>query len=165
MPAWFVVRGLWSVVVGRSSPLAFFPPMRMLILHVDYFRSEITEKGRSPLVEPFGERVTELHDGLLVLASVEKSDEGRETEIGEKAAAQLIDLAGRVGARRILLHSFAHLFAELATPSAAVATLQGTEAALRNAGYDVVRTPFGWFNTLELKAKGHRLSRVARTVS
>ena len=29
----------------------------------------------------------------------------------------------------------------------------------------VTRTPFGWFNTLEIRAKGHPLSRVARTIT
>jgi Archaea-specific editing domain of threonyl-tRNA synthetase len=139
--------------------------MRLLILHVDYFRSEITEKGRSPLVEPFAERATELREGLVVLASVEKSDEGREEEIGARAAAELVEVARRVGAQRLVLHSFAHLFAELAKPAAAVAALQATETALRAAGCEVTRTPFGWFNTLEIRAKGHPLSRVARTIS
>jgi threonyl-tRNA synthetase len=138
--------------------------MRLLVLHVDYFRSEITEKGRSPFVEAYEERATELHDGLVVLASVEKSDEGREAEVGQHAAAELADLARKVGVQRLVLHSFAHLFAELAKPPAAVAALQATEAALRAAGYEVTRTPFGWFNTLEIRAKGHPLSRVARTI-
>jgi threonyl-tRNA synthetase len=35
---------------------------------------------------------------------------------------------------------------------------------LRQRGFEVTRTPFGWFNTLEIKAKGHPLSRVARRV-
>jgi threonyl-tRNA synthetase len=138
--------------------------MRLLILHVDYFRSEITKKGRSPLVETYEERATELREGLVVLASVERSDEGREEEIGRKAAAELAAVARRVGAERFVLHSFAHLFAELAQPPAAVAALQATEAALRDVGYEVTRTPFGWFNTLEMRAKGHPLSRVARTI-
>jgi threonyl-tRNA synthetase len=29
----------------------------------------------------------------------------------------------------------------------------------------VVRTPFGWFNTLDIQAKGHPLSRVARVIA
>lgn len=36
--------------------------------------------------------------------------------------------------------------------------------ALHVAGHTVTRTPFGWFNTLDLQAKGHPLSRVARSV-
>ncbi|MBI3909823.1 MAG: hypothetical protein HY320_02705 [Armatimonadetes bacterium] len=139
--------------------------MRVLIWHVDYFRSEITEKGRSPLVEPFTDRATEMHDGLLVLASVEKADEDAPEAVAEQAARELVDLARRVGAKRLVLHSFAHLFAQLARPEVAVRVLDDTAAALRAAGYEVTRTPFGWFNTLEIRAKGHPLSRVARQIS
>ena len=28
----------------------------------------------------------------------------------------------------------------------------------------MTRTPFGWFNILDIRAKGHPLSRVARTI-
>lgn len=139
--------------------------MRFLALHVDYFRSEITEKGRSPLVEPFDERATEFRDGLVVLVSVEKGDETDVEGVAEKAAAELADLAGKVGAGRLVLHSFAHLFADLARPKDAVAVLQATEARVRERGLEVIRTPFGWFNTLDIRAKGHPLSRVARIVT
>ncbi|MER3406462.1 MAG: hypothetical protein C4289_15920 [Chloroflexota bacterium] len=64
----------------------------------------------------------------------------------------------------MVLHSFAHLFAELAEPTTAVQVLDLVRARLEQQGYAVTRTPFGWFNTLEIKAKGHPLSRVARTV-
>ena len=138
--------------------------MRFLVLHVDYFRCEITEKGRSPVVEPFEERVTELREGLVVLVSVEKGDEVAPDVVAEKAAAELREIAGKTGTKRLVLHSFAHLFAELARPADAVSILQATEARLREVGIEVVRTPFGWFNTLEIRAKGHPLSRISRIV-
>lgn len=138
--------------------------MRFLALHVDSFRSEITQKGRSPLVEPYEEKVTAIDEALLVLVSVEKGDEAAPEGVAEKAAAELQELAGKVGTRRIVLHSFAHLFAELAAPGDAVPILEATAEHLRELGLEVIRTPFGWFNTLEIRAKGHPLSRVARTI-
>jgi len=99
-----------------------------------------------------------------VLVSVEQGDETAPAAVAEGAAAALEDLARRVGAGRLVLHSFAHLFAELAAPADAVAILSLTAERLRERGFEVVRTPFGWFNTLELRAKGHPLSRVARVV-
>ena len=138
--------------------------MRFLVLHVDQFRSEITQKGRSPLAEPFQERVTEFGEGLVVLVSVEKGDETAPEEVARAAARELAEIAGRVGARRVLLHSFAHLFAELARPEDAVPILDDTVAALLARSLEASRTPFGWFNTLEMRAKGHPLSRVARQI-
>ena len=64
----------------------------------------------------------------------------------------------------IVLHPFAHLFAKLSGPDIAIETLKLVEGELIQHGFKVIRTPFGWFNTLELKAKGHPLSRVARKV-
>jgi sugar phosphate isomerase/epimerase len=139
--------------------------MRILVWHVDYFRCEITEKGRSPLVEPYENPVTEVEEALIVLTSVEKTDEGREVEVAARAAAEIQRIARQVGATRVVIHSFAHLFAELSAPAAAVETMRQTAKALRDAGLEVVRTPFGWFNTLEIRAKGHPLSRVARIIS
>jgi hypothetical protein len=38
------------------------------------------------------------------------------------------------------------------------------EQRLAADGYSVSQSAFGWFNRLELKAKGHPLSRIARQV-
>ena len=43
--------------------------------------------------------------------------------------------------------------------------IQAIEEGLRAKGLAVTRTPFGWFNTLDIRAKGHPLSRVARVIS
>jgi threonyl-tRNA synthetase len=40
--------------------------------------------------------------------------------------------------------------------------LRGSKLKLK--GYFVLRLPFGWFNELEMKAKGHPLSRISRIV-
>jgi len=35
---------------------------------------------------------------------------------------------------------------------------------LKLKNYSVLRLPFGWFNELEMKAKGHPLSRISRII-
>ena len=67
--------------------------------------------------------------------------------------------------RTIILHPFAHLFGELSAPKVAINVLSCTQQELINAGLQTYRTPFGWFNTLQIDAKGHPLSRVARIVT
>ncbi|MBI5305363.1 MAG: hypothetical protein HY868_24750 [Chloroflexi bacterium] len=139
--------------------------MRALIWHVDSFVCRITEKGRSPVVEPMGERETHVSDALLVLTSVEKGDERAPQIVAERAATMLAEHARKLRVTTIVLHSFAHLFAELAAPADAIAVMQQVETRLRAAGLTVIRTPFGWFNELDIKAKGHPLSRLARVFS
>ena len=137
----------------------------MLILHVDYFRCTITERGRSKIVENPPSKTTEVEEALLVLAGVEKEDETNPEEVSRKAVEELAKLGHQLKVNTIVLHSFAHLFGELSKPEVAIKTMKLTEEGLVQHGFTVTRTPFGWFNTLELKAKGHPLSRIARKVS
>jgi threonyl-tRNA synthetase len=137
--------------------------MRLLIWHVDAFVAEPTERGRSPVadVEPHTVRVK---DALVVFAAVEKKDEAEPGATAERAAAAIAQVAKQLGARTVVLHSFAHLFVELSTPEIAQQILNATQTGLERAGYNVGQTAFGWFNRLDMQAKGHPLSRVARQV-
>lgn len=137
--------------------------MRLLIWHVDSFTATPTERGRSKIAdaEPM---VASVEDGLAVFAAVEKQDEGEPLAVAERAAAAIAEVARNLGARRILLHSFAHLFAELSAPKVAREVLNETQRLLAAEGYEVSQSAFGWFNQLEMRAKGHPLSRVARQV-
>lgn len=65
----------------------------------------------------------------------------------------------------IVIHPFAHLFGDLSSPEAAVEILTLIEEGLAQLGFKVLRTSFGWFNTLEMRAKGHPLSRIARQIT
>ncbi|MHB0977610.1 MAG: threonyl-tRNA synthetase editing domain-containing protein [Candidatus Aquicultorales bacterium] len=139
--------------------------MRILMFHVDLFKSTITEKGRSKLIEPFDDPVTEIGEGLIVFAAVEKSDESDAETIAIKAVQTIESHAEAIKAGTIVIHPFAHLFVELGAVKTAVEILDMTAERLRESGYLVYRTPFGWFNELEIKAKGHPLSRVARQIT
>ena len=139
--------------------------MRILMIHVDHFSSTVTEKGRSKIVEEPPTKTIEVEEALLVLASAEKQDEPNPESVSTKVVEEISRLSQKLKVNTIILHPFAHLFAEMSSPEKALETLRLTEEGLRRRGFRVVRTPFGWFNTLELKAKGHPLSRVARTIS
>lgn len=136
--------------------------MRALFWHLSYFKSTVTEKGRSPLVEEKGDGVTEAENCMLVLVAVEKKDEQNPVEILQKFVNFIEQHSLQIGVKTVVLHPFAHLFAELARPEVAVDLLKHAENKLREMGFEVYRTPFGWFNELEIKAKGHPISRVAR---
>jgi len=138
--------------------------MRILILHVDYFKCEITEKGRSKIAEEYTSPVTEINEALIILSSVEKQDEVSPEKIAQNSVKEITNLAEKVKTKNIVLHPFAHLFGELSTPQVAIQVLKIMESELIQKGFNTIRTPFGWFNTLEIKAKGHPLSRVARII-
>ena len=139
--------------------------MRFLSLHVNSFCCTITTKGRSKVYEAYDDPVTRVDDALLVLASVERGDERNPQLVAERASAEIVPLATPLKATTVVLHPFAHLFAELAAPRLAIDILSRTQQALSQTGLTTIRTPFGWFNALQIDAKGHPLSRVARTVT
>jgi threonyl-tRNA synthetase len=138
--------------------------MRFLAWHVDRFRCSITERGRSPVVEEYDDPETVAEEALLLLISVEKGDEAAPEEVAQKAVAEIAAHAANLKVETLVLHPFAHLFGQLGRPATAVQVLQLMEKELRDKGMSVVRTPFGWFNTLDVQAKGHPLSRIARII-
>jgi threonyl-tRNA synthetase len=137
--------------------------MRMLIWHVESFTAQPTERGRSRVAdaEP---RAVSISDGLVVFAAVEKADEADSDGAAARAAQAIAEVARQLGAHDLVLHSFAHLFVELSAPATAQALLQALQRLLEADGYHVGQSAFGWFNRLEMRAKGHPLSRVARQV-
>jgi threonyl-tRNA synthetase len=137
--------------------------MRLLIWHVDSFLAEPTERGRSKIADAAPKAVS-VSDGLVVFAACEKRDEPEPEAVAERATAAIVEVAKQLGARAVVLHSFAHLFVELSSPQVARQVLDRIQAMLAEQGYAVEQSAFGWFNRLEIKAKGHPLSRVARQV-
>ena len=139
--------------------------MRFLILHVNSFCCTITTRGRSPVCEAYDTPVTRTEEALVVLASVEKDDERDPALVSKRAASEIGKLATQLKVSTVVLHPFAHLFGELSAPQVAIDVLNRTQQELLSTGLYSQRTPFRWFNTLQIDAKGHPLSRVARMVS
>ncbi len=128
--------------------------------HLTSFRFKPKSKGRTSVL---GEkRTVEAENCLLVFCMVEKKDaEGISSVVG-KACRDIREQMLRIKVDTVVLHSFAHLFGEPASPDVALKILKLMEEILLQDGVKVLKTPFGWFGELEIKAKGHPLSRVAR---
>lgn len=139
--------------------------MRFLILHVNSFRCTITTKGRSKVYEDYDDPITTVNEALIVFTSVERGDEHAPDMVARRAATEIAKFAEQLKVTTVVLHPFAHLFAELSAPEVAIDILCRTQQELLQAGLRTYRTPFGWFNSLQIDAKGHPLSRVARIVT
>ncbi len=136
--------------------------MRFLAWHVDYVTAKPTEKGRSTLVEDANPVKAE--NALLVFANFEKSDETHQEEVIAKAADEIAAIAAQLKVTEVVLNPFAHLFAEPAQLDVARDMLDGLRDQLLKRDFTVMKLAFGMFYEIELRAKGHRLSRIARTV-
>ena len=103
-------------------------------------------------------------NALLIFANFEKNDESHQMDVTDKATAEIASIASQLKITAVVLNPFAHLFGEPSKPQVAIDMLDQLYRALLQKNLDVQKLAFGMFYELELKAKGHRLSRIARSI-
>ena len=140
--------------------------MRFLSFHVEKFWYKVTKRGRSKLFEEVTDASKEnrMENALVLFISVEKQDEAN-LELIEKTVAEIEKITTQLNVKNVVLLPFAHLFGELGSPKFALDSLKLIESRLQEKDYSTLRLPFGWFHELEMKAKGHPLSRISRIIS
>jgi len=131
--------------------------MRVLFWYCDRFAWKPTMKTLGDAPEPKAEE----HDKVVVaFIHVEPAD----VEGGRSAETKLVKnakwLARKWEIRKVILHSFSHLAEEKADHKLAKDLLDHAQERLRDAGYETVQTPYGYFNDLELTAPGQPLARI-----
>src|SRR3989441_5599437 len=63
-----------------------------------------------------------------------------------------------------MIYPYAHLSGNLASRDPAIRVLKTLEGHLAAKGYGVSRSPFGWYKSFTISAKGHPLSELSRTI-
>lgn len=115
---------------------------------------------------PVNEVEDSLEDAVVVFVHAETKDEDEEAH--RRARKHVLKhvkwLAGKRELRRVVLHSFTHLGAENADPAFAGAFLEELAERLRNGGYEVKQTPFGYFCEWDLSVYGESLAKVWKEV-
>ncbi len=139
--------------------------MRFISLHCEYFRYKTTKKSRSKIIEELTDQTkeNEIENAIVLLISVEKQDEDNPNFL-DKSIVEIEKIVNQLKVSNIVILSFAHLFAKLSSPQFGMDSLKELSFKLLKKGYKVMRIPFGWFNELDMKAKGHPLSRISRIV-
>ena len=139
--------------------------MRFLSFHCSFFNYEVKSKSRSQLIEELSDnnRNGTLENCLVLFITIEKRDENNSLII-PNALNEIESIIRQVKVSNIVLLSFAHLFGKLSSPDFSLQTLKRLEVELEQNGFKVIRPPFGWFNEIELRAKGHPLSRISRII-
>lgn len=142
----------------------FFNIMRFLSFHCEYFKYKATKRSRSKVFEELTDSNKEksLDNLILLFISVEKKDENN-PRLLEETVKEIEKIIDQIKVSNIVLLSFAHLFGDLSSPEFSLKILKKLEVILKKR-YTIVRPPFGWFNELEIKAKGHPLSRISRMI-
>jgi len=140
--------------------------MRLLLVHADRFEYEAREKAvKEP--EPLDEahKKGALENGLVVFSTVEKNDEQEPEQIATNAASSIEEVLGWLKTKKVMVYPYAHLSTSLASREPAISILKALEEKLAQKGYEVSRSPFGWYKSFTITAKGHPLSELSRTIT
>ncbi len=134
--------------------------MRLLLVHADHMEYEAKKRTR------FAEKVDDamkkmsLEEVLVVFTAVEDGDDDSTVE---QAINEIIEVAKKVKAERILIYPYAHLSPDLASPEIAIEILRKIEKSIE--GFEVHRAPFGWYKAFDISCKGHPLSELSKTIT
>jgi len=142
--------------------------LQLLFIHSDFIEYEARDKTRvAEEIENRSARVR-VEEALVVFIAVERGDGDEHNSnseyVVEKATEEVISVAKKVGAERIVLYPYAHLSSELASPEISMEILKAMEEQLRARGMEVKRAPFGWYKAFTIRCKGHPLSELSRKI-
>ncbi|RLJ07631.1 MAG: threonine--tRNA ligase [Candidatus Aenigmatarchaeota archaeon] len=137
--------------------------MKLLLLHADYIEWEPKKKAVS-VAEETEKKPKKVEEALVVLTAVEQEDE-KNPKAADEAVKEIESVFQEVKAKNIVLYPYAHLSSELAKPSEGLKIIKKMEAELKEKGFSVFRSPFGWYKAFTLKVKGHPLSELSKKIS
>ena len=108
----------------------------------------------------------EVADSVVVFVHAETSDEtaDRNNSILRQAVKHVKWLANKRTFKNIVIHSFTHLGGESASPAAANRCISALAGRLRESGYQVWITPFGYFCEWDLSVHGESLAKVWKEI-
>ncbi len=138
--------------------------MKILMIYMDRFLYKPTIKTLDDFPEHSESKVFEKAEVAFIHAEEEDQEEDRIKAIEKKLIKNLKWIAGKNQTKTIVLHSFAHLSESKADPGFTKEFFDRVEIRLKNTGYEVFQTPFGYFLDLEVNAPGHSLARVFKSL-
>ena len=133
--------------------------MHLLFKHVEYIYWKTKKKAvknREELNEENRER--RIEEALLVYLAIEEGDSDKIDD----AVNEILDVSGRIKAKRIVLFPFIHLFID--KPASPEVSMHILDEITKKLGMEVYRIPFGWYKEYEYRSKGHPLSTLSRRV-
>ena len=138
--------------------------MKELIIHADKVSYEVTKKTKLAEEISEEEKSGEMKDVLWVRIAVEKGDEGDIDSLVEQAVKDIEEVSGQVKTKNIMLYPYAHLLmgSKPSKPEAALELLKRMGGKLKEDGFTVMRSPFGWYKKFTVECKGHPLSELSR---
>lgn len=138
--------------------------MRLLVFHAESFRFRPEQRSSELGTETPSPDSTEITDALVAFVHCELHDAGRCDAVIKQAVKYFEWLFRKRELSKLLLHSFAHLEEERAPPELAKELLDAIAERLREKGFDVLETPFGWSLSWTLATPGHPYAKTFKVL-
>ncbi len=136
--------------------------MKLLLIYCDEFSFKTTVKTLDSVPENDMEKTYK--NIQVAFIHMEEDDKEREVEVARKLVKNIKWIARKNNTEKIILHSFAHLSESKADPLFTNKFLDQMEERLRNTGFDIYQTPFGYFLDLKVDAPGYSSARVFKDI-
>ncbi len=136
--------------------------MKLLLIYCDKFGYKPTTKTVEDAAE--NNQPAQFENIQTAFIQVEQEDVEREKDVETKLVKNLKWVCGKNQVKQVVLHSFAHLSDSKANPEFTKLFFDKVEARMKNAGYEVFQTPFGYFLDLQIDAPGFSLARVFKDI-
>ncbi len=97
---------------------------------------------------------------LVAFIHAEEHDQENAKSVETKLLKNLKWAAKKNNTNNVVLHSFAHLAETKAGPHFTKNIFDLVEARMKNAGYECIQTPFGYFLDIDVQAPGVSQARI-----
>ncbi len=132
--------------------------MKLLLIYCNEFGYTPTTKTLADAEEQTESKSFDKIQTAFIQAEAHDTD--RVQEVSKKLVKNLKWIMKKNNAKELILHSFAHLSESKADPQVTKELFEKAEEKMKNAGYTVHQTPFGYFLDLKVDAPGLSLARV-----
>jgi len=109
---------------------------------------------------PEVEKEESVKNAVVIFFHAEAEDEAKGESVLQKFVKNTKWIAGKFNTRNVVFHSFNHLSSSKSSPQFAKGLLDEAVERLQRTGYDVMTTPFGYFNEFRIHVAGDSLAKV-----
>ena len=132
--------------------------MKLLLFFAHSFSYETASKSLPSV--PDVKKKESINGAVVIFFHVEKEDTEKRSKVIQKFVKNVKWLCGKFVTKNVVLHSFNHLSGSKAEPDFSLELLEEVVERLERTDYQVMVTPFGYFNEFNLHVAGDSLAKV-----
>jgi hypothetical protein len=132
--------------------------MKLLLFYAHSFSYETAAKSLPGIADVY--KKESVADAAVIFFHVEAEDTEKRSKVVQKFVKNVKWLCGKFATRNVVLHSFNHLSGSKADPVFSKEILEEVTERLARTAFQVMVTPFGYFNEFTIHVAGDSLAKV-----